>query len=99
MGTIAVGGRGGEVGLVDLRTHRVRVLRSRLDNYVDALAFTPGGDLMAADSGRVLVFRHLERAHPEVRDLSHFTNGQPGPSGADLSPDGHTLAGSRRAAP
>ena len=92
MGTIAVGGRGGEVGLVDLRTHRVRVLRSRLDNYVDALAFTPGGDLMAADSGHVLVFRHLERAHPEVRDLSHFTNGQPGPAGADLSPDGHTLA-------
>ena len=92
MNTIAVGGRQGEVALVDLRTHHVRVLQSVLNNYVDALAFSPGGDLLAAVGGHAVMFENLDGDTPSIRDLSRFTKWAGAPAGADLSPDGHTLA-------
>jgi DNA-binding SARP family transcriptional activator/WD40 repeat protein len=92
MNTVAVGGQGGQVALVDLRTRHVRVLRSRMTNYVDALAYTTNGGLMAADAGHAVLFRHLERATPSVDDLSRFVAWAAGPAGADVSPDGRTIA-------
>lgn len=98
MRTIAVGGYQGEIALVDLGSHRVRRLESHLTTYVDGLAFTPLGDLVASAVGQAVVFRHLERRSPVVDDLSrfthlaHFTQASSGPAGMDISPDGRTMA-------
>ena len=92
MNTIAAGGREGEVALVDLQTGKVRVLDSVLTNWVDALAFSPDGDLLAADMGHAVIFHDLDQPEPGTRDLSRFTHASGDPIGADLSPDGGTLA-------
>ncbi len=92
MRQIAVGGRQGEVRIVDLRTHTVRALTSAMTNYVLGLEFGPHGELAASDSGHVVLFSQLRDAHPRVRDVSRVI-GATG-FGMDLSPDGRVLAAS-----
>jgi WD40 repeat protein len=80
------------VALVDLPDQKVNVLDSVLNNSVDALAFSPDGDLLAADNGHAVMFENLDSDTPTVRDLSRFTRPAGAPAGADLSPDGGTMA-------
>ena len=81
MNTIAIGGRQGEVALVDLPNQNVRVLPSVLNNYVDALAFSPTVTSLAADNGHTVMFGNLDRDTPTVRDLSRFTRPAGAPAG------------------
>ena len=86
MNTIAIGGRHGEVALVDLPNQNVHVLPSVLNNYVDALAFSPDGDLLAADNGHAIIFENLDSDTPTVRDLFRAS---PGRQGSGPAPTSH----------
>lgn len=90
MRTIAVGGRQGEVRLVDVRTHAVRALPSPMSNYVLGLEFGPHGELAASDAGHVVLFTHLGATHPRAQDVSRRTSTSG--FGMDLSPNGRLLA-------
>ena len=90
MHEIAVGGRQGEVLVIDLATHVVRSLESSMTNYVLGLEFGPHGRLVASDLGHVVVFSKIRSDHPKIRDVSRET-GATG-FGMDLSPDGRVLA-------
>jgi hypothetical protein len=87
---IAVGGREGEVRIVDLRDHRVRALPSPMHNYVLGLEFGPRGALVASDEGQVVRYDRATTAHPRLHDLTAAV--RPNGYGMDLSPDGRVLA-------
>ena len=91
MKTIAVGGRLGEIALVDVATHTLHKVRSVMNNYVLALEFGPSGELLAGDKGHLVMFTHLDQPEPTVTDLSNAL-AKPPALGADLSPDGNTIA-------
>jgi DNA-binding SARP family transcriptional activator/WD40 repeat protein len=90
MRRIAVGGRQGEVRLVDLRTRSVRALPSPMSNLVLGLEFGPGDLLAASDWGHVVLYSRLSSDTPRVRDMTPIVGG--GGLGMDLSPDGRLLA-------
>jgi len=87
---LAVGGRQGEVVVIDRRDHRVRTLSSPMTNLVLGLEFGPRGALLASDLGHVGRFDAATTDHPRLRDLTAAV--RPNGSGMDLSPDGRLLA-------
>jgi WD40 repeat protein len=87
---IAIGGRQGEVRVVDLRDHRVRALPGPTTNLVLGLEFGPHGDLFASDGGHVVRYDRATTSHPRLHDLSDAVT--PNGYGMDLSPDGRLLA-------
>ena len=91
MKTIAVGGRHGEIALVDVATHKSHKIQKVMNNYVLALEFGPSGELLAGDQGHLVKFTDLDQPEPTVTDLSNVLV-KPGDLGADLSPDGNTIA-------
>ena len=97
MRTVAVGGRKGEVAIIDVSGPTPRLLHRNLATkmhvFVLSLEFDRRGDLFAADQSKAYRFSNVRSPHPHAEDLARLAYGSTGTDmGMDVSPDGRTVA-------